>query len=958
MKRIVVITCFSAVIIGLASVVVLKLQTSQEAEVPDIPPTLEEVIEARFPTLDEASVDAARTSGLKTYDACSGLTLSELMTPGSEEMSRKRRETFFLNPIKKYFLQHPNETLQKGVESWLTYRVDHRDSHGIKALSELDKAITNFSDADTHPLIRLVRCDRALCAGGFQQLADCSTNLFRDLKDAGVPTVLQVLAAQFEVSANEVGDERREREDQLNNAILSLLRQNSETADVQGLVWELAAHSMTELSSAGSSRLVSLVVRDSAIPDFFAHLFIAEHYRNEAWRERGGGYASTVSADGWTSFEQYMHVAARHFIFAWALRRDLPHAAQRMIMVATAHGDQWSTRDWFNLSVTAQFDLESAYTAYRHTLKPRWGGSRSKMLEFGYECAATKDYSSGVGNFLYSILCEIRNDLSDSPFAEPMSPAEFAAFFDDETLHAELRQHWTNVDMAIEAGQLSEQGVQSAYAHRAMCALVMKDLKVLQLCLDKLNDGPQLDGNFALCNDGAIRRAYAHAVLSEHSDTVVKIDERYGADFQGDTNLNELNELHRQLDQLESSLPSNAIPWLTSIRRRTAPLISFYSDQWVELPFSDLTAWHVFGHATVERASTVVVRQVDSKGRFQSPRVEIITPFPPPYKVIATFEPIETDTRQIQAVGIDLGTALFPTETGGCFVSAMTQPRGGGIKSRYPPIEESFEFQGADSVTTIRVNAWHDFYEAQYDEYSLPIPSHAGFRASNRLAFGGCRSLDDYGSVRISDVRIRRLPKRPDPVTATIDDVANFHELVTAGDPEDRIQTIKLADARVLQNRFSDALGLLKGLRDENGDSFMTWPTHIEISLATGAFAEAATQLDQMIQINPVDLRLRQQRAWLLATAPDDTQRNGNQALQQAQQLVAEDPGNWRSHLTLSAAMAEVGDTVGSDAAFEQCEQMIAADLAASEVLKQIREWRDEDGKIRLHVIPDKSSSK
>ena len=138
------------------------------------------------------------------------------------------------------------------------------------------------------------------------------------------------------------------------------------------------------------------------------------YYRTMAWHYRGGGYASTVTADGWEKFGENLKKAAEHFEKAYELHPEYPEAASRMVFVSLAGGSEVSPREWFDRAVAAQMDYTLAYDNYRWHLRPRWGGSHAAMYEFACECAATKRYDSNVPYLFVLTIDEIDDERGGS----------------------------------------------------------------------------------------------------------------------------------------------------------------------------------------------------------------------------------------------------------------------------------------------------------------------------------------------------------------------------------------------------------------------------------------------------------------------------------------------------------------------------------------------------------------
>ena len=115
-----------------------------------------------------------------------------------------------------------------------------------------------------------------------------------------------------------------------------------------------------------------------------------------AWRYRGDGYANTISPENYKLFTDHLSTAGERLSASWQKKPEFPFAAATMIIVVTAAEAETTARQWFDRSVAAQIDFGAAYAKYSWSLQPRWGGSLAAMLAFGEECAATKRYDTDV----------------------------------------------------------------------------------------------------------------------------------------------------------------------------------------------------------------------------------------------------------------------------------------------------------------------------------------------------------------------------------------------------------------------------------------------------------------------------------------------------------------------------------------------------------------------------------
>ncbi|HTS18180.1 MAG TPA: hypothetical protein VMP11_11450 [Verrucomicrobiae bacterium] len=128
-----------------------------------------------------------------------------------------------------------------------------------------------------------------------------------------------------------------------------------------------------------------------------------------AWQARGGGYADTVTSNGWVGFKEHLARARGYFTRAYELRPDLALSASRM--VATYLGDTDNMRKWFDRATTAQIDYAGAYNHMRWGLRPRWGGDPDAMLAFGVTAADTRRYDTDVPRKLLDSISDMQQEL-------------------------------------------------------------------------------------------------------------------------------------------------------------------------------------------------------------------------------------------------------------------------------------------------------------------------------------------------------------------------------------------------------------------------------------------------------------------------------------------------------------------------------------------------------------------
>lgn len=123
-------------------------------------------------------------------------------------------------------------------------------------------------------------------------------------------------------------------------------------------------------------------------------------------------------------------------------------------------------------------------------------------------------------------------------------------------------------------------------------------------------------------------------------------------------------------------------------------------------------------------------------------------------------------------------------------------------------------------------------------------------------------------------------------------------------------------------------------------------PNRVEACLRLGIvlenlddFAGAISAIERGLQIDPHDVNLRAELAWILATGPDDAIRNGPRALELARGAVADSSGqSLKAREALAAALAETDDF--SNAAATVRELLDDPSAKASEDTR--RRWTNE----------------
>lgn len=105
------------------------------------------------------------------------------------------------------------------------------------------------------------------------------------------------------------------------------------------------------------TRFIEVVEAAQCQDEWLGHVLLAELLTDLAWVYRGGGWASSVSAEQWEMFEQHLLKARYHWEEAWAIEPSSLIAGGMITIAKAGHGrpgeDHWF---WFHRGMEQMFD--------------------------------------------------------------------------------------------------------------------------------------------------------------------------------------------------------------------------------------------------------------------------------------------------------------------------------------------------------------------------------------------------------------------------------------------------------------------------------------------------------------------------------------------------------------------------------------------------------------------------
>jgi hypothetical protein len=190
--------------------------------------------------------------------------------------------------------------------------------------------------------------------------------------------------------------------------------------------------------------------------EWLARVFEGEFHIMEAWKARGGGYANTVTEDGWKTFASELAAARKSLTRAWNLQPGLPIAPTRMIYVAMGDTGAEEMRLWFDRALAAQIDYQPAWDSMRWGMRPRWHGSHEAMLALGKTAIRTRRFDTDVPRKFIDVLNDLDSDMElpfgQHLFARPDVWPELVTLYEGyiaEPSQEKNRTWWRSAYMAV-----------------------------------------------------------------------------------------------------------------------------------------------------------------------------------------------------------------------------------------------------------------------------------------------------------------------------------------------------------------------------------------------------------------------------------------------------------------------------------------------------------------------------
>lgn len=171
---------------------------------------------------------------------------------------------------------------------------------------------------------------------------------------------------------------------------------------------------------------------EKALPKSATPLLVkGKFYIKYAWDARGGGWADSVTAEGWRLFGERLAEARKALDAAWAIDPHNSEIAQEMLTVAL--GENWP-RDrmeaWFDRAMAENPDNYQACSRKLYYLEPKWNGSVEQMMAFGHECLEGGNWTANIPFILLEAHRELAQYAGDTYWSKPQVWADVRAIYE------------------------------------------------------------------------------------------------------------------------------------------------------------------------------------------------------------------------------------------------------------------------------------------------------------------------------------------------------------------------------------------------------------------------------------------------------------------------------------------------------------------------------------------------
>ncbi|MDB5338859.1 MAG: hypothetical protein JWN70_4478 [Planctomycetaceae bacterium] len=701
-------------------------------------------------------------------------------------------------------------------------------------------------------------------------------------------------------------------------------------------------------------------LREPRINPWIVHMIGGNYHDMLGWSYRGGGFANTVTAEGWKKLAEHSSLAKDHYNYAYFLQPRIAAAPNEMMRVALTQSEEvGSVTEWFLRTTNICFDKDSAYSQLRNALKPRWGGSIAEMVSFSVACLKTKSYQTLVPTHGLDFLVHVQQ-------AELGSSGSI--FKGRNKLLATLGQYADGLDAAVKAAPKTITIAGDSPFYRCELAALLTsggDLARARAVLLPVAHQVADEPYFRLQRPKSYSVGLALAAVPELADRLLDLDkiimqgagpDSKAADYdQAQETLQAVRKAHNIPDgdtalqlkqdftaadqkQADAIVPLRIRQFVLTAETTLQRLRQYCANDWVKLNVDDQgSGWSVYSEPTAYHPPDAI--DVSFKGTDYFYQIRSLARFAPPYDVQVEVESSGDVPGRYQPLytGIAIGATdywAFSKKSTGTRLFGVNPGKFMGAIQKKDRVLSTASVAAVPTGKSyhVRVQVWDGGrYRFSVNNLRIAEGTDPEFDPGNEIHFGMGFPQTQEATAKLSQMRIRRLTEQPPADPNDYAAVEAFARDELKFDSQDAMAQFDLGRALFGQGKYAAALTSLKsaeGLRTE----FMTRGLLALKAMCyskLGQFESAIAEYEKLQKINyqsaineVTSEQARCDFARLLATVPDDKLRDGPRALKSIQRLInaAKSP-NWEQRWILAAAHAECGD-------FEDASKAIQDSLA------------------------------
>ena len=167
-----------------------------------------------------------------------------------------------------------------------------------------------------------------------------------------------------------------------------------------------------------------------------------------AWESRGGGWANTVTEEGWKGFHKNLRAAREHFHAALKLHPERVNPYIQLISVEMGESNQEAMIDAFKKLVWYDPENSAGFSNILWGILPRWGGSHELIRQLAIEAMDCPRRELAIPAMGYQCLAEIAWDYPgigwQNVYLDPEIRKRSNRLFDEYGKRAAGTSGWNN----------------------------------------------------------------------------------------------------------------------------------------------------------------------------------------------------------------------------------------------------------------------------------------------------------------------------------------------------------------------------------------------------------------------------------------------------------------------------------------------------------------------------------